>query len=97
MTDPRDLPVVKPRRQLEPAEIPIWDAIEKEVRAEFEDAYEVRYAEMDEQAIQLRDRAARALAAVIIAGIAVGLPVLALVAGASWRLMLWAAGYRPLF
>lgn len=58
--------------------------VEREVRAEFEDA-EVRA--MD------RDRAMRAVVISFTALACVLLPLVALILGLSWRIMRWAAGF----
>lgn len=48
--------------------------------------------EAQKELAEEQDRAARALTIAVLSAIAIGLPLLALVAGLSWRLFRWAAG-----
>jgi hypothetical protein len=74
-------------RPMEPAEALLYDKLRPElearVRAEMEPVF-------DERIALARDRATRALVVTVL----MGAPILALVAGASVRLFLWAAGFR---
>jgi hypothetical protein len=96
-TEKREPLQATPRRRLEPAEVPIWQALEEEVRGEYEAALDARMAGLDENALRARGRAGTALAISVVSAFVVLTPAAALVAGVSWRLMLWAAGYRSLF